>query len=130
MGIVDIGGGLMDFDSGRKLPFRSGLGSLPGPAVTISRRNGNSFAQECTVDTIEMHGKCSPLQQSPACTLDYASEGSELSVSEVSDVVQEVSIRKPPNIWTGTCIYPIAVWSCMSQPTVRTVDAAIEARAI
>ncbi|CAL8466404.1 g5940 [Coccomyxa elongata] len=44
----------------------------------------------CTVDSMEMHKKCSLLQQSPACTLDYASEGSELSVSDASEVIQEV----------------------------------------
>ncbi len=45
---------------------------------------------------MEMHKKCSLLQQSPACTLDYASEGSELSVNDASEVIQEVGAAVQP----------------------------------
>lgn len=80
----------MDFELGRKLPFRSVTHWLPGPAVTITSSQRVACSQGCTVDSVEMHKNCNLLQQSPACTLDYASEGSELSVSDASEVIQEV----------------------------------------
>ena len=62
----------------------------------------SAYVQVGNVSSMDVDRKTSLLEQSPACTLDYASEGSESSAGDCSEMVLEVCTFRNLNLPSQT----------------------------